>query len=158
MAQTLARERGIPAGRDIVQMPENLAEAGPQRAYELVAIGGANSIGYLTLSRIARKEGPAGQTDAAVHYLQAGQEPDVRWRTIGNRPPLTYDDFFTTAMPIRALQLYTPEAQAADAQKRIARAASWLREATLQNTLQRSFHLLGLKWTNASRSGRNCRR
>jgi hypothetical protein len=152
MAQALARERGIPAGKDIVQLPAAVAELGPQRAYELVTIGGANSMAYATMNRIAFKEAPTADTDAAVHYLQSAQEPDGRWRTLANRPPMTYDDFFTTAMSIKALQLYTPEAQAADAQIRIARAASWLLEATPQNTLERAFHLLGLKWTGASKS------
>jgi len=152
MAQALARERGIPVGKEIAQLPLAATEFSAERAFELIAIGGANGVGYSVLNSAALKQ-PADQSiDASVHYLQSTQEPDGRWKTTGNRPPMTYDDVMTTAMALRALQLYTPDPQRDDAEKRIERAAAWLREANPQSNQECVFHLLGLAWTRASRA------
>jgi hypothetical protein len=86
-----------------------------------------------------------------IHYLFATQETDGRWQTTGNRPPMTYDDFNTTAFAIFALREYAPESQRTEARKRIDRALAWLIEANPKVTQERAFHLLGLAWANARR-------
>lgn len=150
-AQAIARERGIAVGKDFAQLPVEAREEPADRIAELIATGGANSIGYQMFVDAALKRPADARSAALIHYLFATQETDGRWQTTGNRPPMTYDDFNTTAFAIFALREYAPESQRAEAQKRIDRALAWLIEANPQVTQERAFHLLGLAWANAKR-------
>jgi hypothetical protein len=38
--------------------------------------------------------------EAQIYYLKSAQQSEGYWRTAGNRPPLTFDDFNTTAYAI----------------------------------------------------------
>jgi hypothetical protein len=148
-AQAIARERGIPVGKEFAQLSVEAREEPADRIAELIATGGANSIGYQLFVDAALKRPADARSAALIHYLFATQETDGRWQTGGNRPPMTYDDFNTTAMAIFALREYASPAQRAEARKRIDRAQSWLLEASPQVTQERAFHLLGLAWANA---------
>ncbi len=150
-AHAMARERGIPVGKEFAQLPVEAREEPPDRLAELIATGGANSIGYQMFVDSALKRPADARSAALIHYLFATQETDGRWQTGGNRPPMTYDDFNTTAFAIFALREYASQSQRADAQKRIERAASWLLEAEPKATQERAFHLLGLAWAKAKR-------
>ena len=151
LAQAVARKRGIDAGPDIAQMEGLQTDFSPERALEFIVTGGANSIGYSMLNSEARKRPADIATDSFVHYLQSTQETDGRWRTIGNRPPMTYDDVTTTAMAARSLQVYAPESQREDVQKRIGRAGAWLLEVKPRSNHERVYRLLGISWTKAGR-------
>jgi hypothetical protein len=150
-AQAMARERGIAVGKDFAQLPVEAREEPADRIAELIATGGANSIGYQMFVDAAVKRPADARSAALIHYLFATQETDGRWQTTGNRPPMTYDDFNTTAFAIFALREYAPESQRAEARKRIDRALAWLIEANPRVTQERAFHLLGLAWANARR-------
>jgi hypothetical protein len=150
-AQAMARERGIAVGKEFAQLPVEAREEPADRIAELIATGGANSIGYQMFMDAAVKRPADARSAALIHYLFATQETDGRWQTTGNRPPMTYDDFNTTAFAIFALREYAPESQRAEARKRIDRALAWLIEANPQVTQERAFHLLGLAWANARR-------
>jgi len=150
-AQAMARERGIAVGKEFAQLPVEAREEPADRIAELIATGGANSIGYQMFVDAAVKRPADARSAALIHYLFATQETDGRWQTTGNRPPMTYDDFNTTAFAIFALREYAPESQRAEARKRIDRALAWLIEANPQVTQERAFHLLGLAWANARR-------
>lgn len=147
-AQAMARERGIPVGKDFAQLPPEAQEIPAERIVELMA-NNSNSIGYQLFVDAALHKPSDARTTALVHYLNTTQSPDGRWQTSANRPPMTYDDFNTTAFAIRALRNYASEAQKADAQKRIDRALAWLVEAKPESTQERAFHLLGLAWAKA---------
>lgn len=151
MAQMVARERGIDVGPNIAQMEDLQGEFSAERLVELISIGGAGQMGYALMNAEARKIPGDLATDAAVRFLQSTQQPDGRWRTLGNRPPMTYDDVTTTVMAIRALQTYAPESQREDADRRIARARAWLTEVKPASNQERTYRLLGLCWTQASR-------
>jgi len=150
-AQAMARERGIAVGKEFAQLPVEAREEPADRIAELIATGGANSIGYQMFVDAAVKRPADARSAALIHYLFATQETDGRWQTTGNRPPMTYDDFNTTAFAIFALREYAPESQRAEARKRIDRALAWLIEANPKVTQERAFHLLGLAWGNARR-------
>jgi Prenyltransferase and squalene oxidase repeat len=150
-AQAMARERGIAVGKEFAQLSVEAREEPPDRIAELIATGGVNSVGYQMFVDAALKRPADARSAALIHYLFATQETDGRWQTAGNRPPMTYDDFNTTAFAIFALREYAPESQRAEARKGIDRAASWLLEANPRATQERAFHLLGLAWANASR-------
>jgi hypothetical protein len=150
-AQAMARERGIAVGKEFAQLPVEAREEPADRIAELIATGGANSIGYQIFVDAAVKRPADARSAALIHYLFATQETDGRWQTTGNRPPMTYDDFNTTAFAIFALREYAPESQRTEARKRIDRALAWLIEANPKVTQERAFHLLGLAWANARR-------
>jgi hypothetical protein len=150
-AQAMARDRGIPVGKEFAQLPVEAREEPPDRLAELIATGGANSIGYQMFVDAAVKR-PADERSAAlINYLFATQESDGRWQTAGNRPPMTYDDFNTTALSVFALREYAVGPQRADARVRMGRARTWFLKARPEATQERAFQLLGLAWTDARR-------
>jgi len=150
-AQAIARDHGIAVGKEFTQLPVEAREEPPDRLAELIATGGSNSVGYQMFTDAALKRPADARSAALVHYLFATQSPDGRWQTAGNRPPMTFDDFNTTAFAIFALREYATESQKAEAKQRIDRARAWLLEAKPSATQERAFHLLGLGWSSAAR-------
>jgi len=144
-AVALARERGIPAPKVLTQIPLELLERSPERTMNMTAFS-PNSIGYEMFGFAANHRPADEYTDSLVHYLKLHQSPEGHWSTTGNRPPLTYDAYITTAMVIKALQHYSPLTEKRDTEERLARAAAWLESAHPVTTQERAFHLLGLKW------------
>jgi hypothetical protein len=149
-AQAFARQRGIATGETIAQLPPEVSEATTERIIEYSTVS-ANSLGYELFSYAAAHRPADARIEAEVYSIKSMQEPDGHWRTPGNRPPITFDDFTTTAYVIYALNTYTPEPQRADSEARIARARSWLLEAKPRTTHERAFQLLGLAWSKAGR-------
>ena len=149
-AQAFARERGIVAGETIEQLPPEVSETTTERYIEYSATS-ANSQGYELFAHAAAKRPLDARIESQIYLIRSFQEPEGYWRTTGNRPPLTYDDYTTTAYAIHALKMYTPASQRADSEARIARARSWLLEAKPQLTQERAFQLLGLAWSGAGR-------
>ena len=125
-----------------------MVEKSPERGMDMAVIG-ANSLGY-EMFGLAGRHWPADEyTDSVVHYLKMMQMPQGHWQTAlgaGSRPPLTSDDFLTTAMSMYALKVYTPAAEKADTERRLARAAAWLHSNQADTTQERAFQLLGLGW------------
>jgi hypothetical protein len=150
-AQAMARERGIPVGKEFAQLPVEAREEPPDRLAELIATGGANSIGYQMFVDAALKRPADARRAALIHYLFATQESDGRWQTTTNRPPMTYDDLNTTALAVFALREYAMEPQRAEAHMRIDRARAWFLESRPESAQERAFHLLGLAWSDAPR-------
>jgi hypothetical protein len=149
-AQAFARERGISAGETIAQLPPEVSEFTTERLLEY-SMFSVNSVGYEMFAYAMSKRPSDARMEALVHYTKSLQLPAGYWSTAGNRPPLTYDDFTTTAFAIHALNAYAPEIQRNDTEARVAKARSWLLEAKPQTTQERAFHLLGLAWSKASR-------
>ena len=149
-AQAFARQHGVPTAQTIAQLPPEVSEITTERIMEYSTFG-ANSIGYELFSHGATGRPRDARIESQIYFLKSVQQPEGYWRTPGNRPPLTFDDFTTTAYAIYSLNAYTPETQRADAEARIARARSWLLEAKPQTTQERAFHLLGLAWSKAGR-------
>ncbi len=148
-AAALARERGIPGPRSIVELPNEMVEKSPERAMDM-AVTNTNSVGYEMFGLAANHKPADEYTDSIVHYLKSMQTPQGNWVTTGNRPPLTSDDFQTTAMVIQALRVYSPATEKADTEKRLARAAAWLESAKPSTTQERAFQVLGLAWAKSS--------
>ena len=144
-AVALARERGISAPKELTQIPLELLERSPERIMNMEAFS-PNSVGYEMFGFSATGRPADEYTDSLVHYLKLHQSPEGHWATTGNRPPLTYDSYITTAMVIKALRHYSPRTEKRDTEKRLARAAAWLESAQPVTTQERAFHLLGLKW------------
>lgn len=149
-AQAMARRRGVPTGETIAQLPPEVSEVTTERIVEY-SNNGASSMSYELFGYAAMRRPIDARIEAMVYALKALQQPEGYWRTAGNRPPLTFDDFTTTAYAIHALNAYTTPAQRADTEVRIAKARSWLLEAKPQTTQERAMHLLGLAWSKAGK-------
>ena len=149
-AQAFARKQGIHTGPTIEQLPPEVSEVTTERFIEY-STNPVNSAGYELFAYASAGRPADARIDSMTYYIKSMQQPDGYWRTTGNRPPLSFDDFTTTAYAIYALKSYTSEAQRADTETRLARARSWLLEAKPETTQERSFHLLGMAWSKSSR-------
>ena len=89
-----------------------------------------------------------GFTDVLVHNMVGQQRRDGSWHGVGiARPPMEDGDFSRTALAIRALNSYPIPARKTEFDRRIQRAAAWLKSVTPQSTEDRSMQLLGMKWS-----------
>jgi hypothetical protein len=118
------------------------------------AIGGGGGIASLSFELFAASMAhhPAdARIRAKIYFIKGMQQPEGNWRGGGSRPPLTFDDFTTTAYMIHALDTYAAPVEAADTAARIDRARTWLLNARPQRTQERAFQVLGLAWSHADR-------
>jgi hypothetical protein len=102
---------------------------------------------------------PTPETDAVALLLASLQRPDGSWNIPvgaaggGLRPPLGAGRGFNiTAFAVRSLLAYTPPGRRGEAEARIARARHFFRTATPRDTQDEAFKLLGLIWSQASRT------
>ncbi len=95
---------------------------------------------------------PNTATAALARLLASRQTADGRWRTLDFRPPQTGSPFTTTALTLRALQLYMPEELAGETRDRVRRAAVWLEKNQPLDTEDRVYQVLGLAWAGAGTS------
>jgi hypothetical protein len=153
-AQAFARQRSIPTGATIAQLPDELSDASTERFLEYAQGGGAGvaGLGYELFARAIAREAADARVHAQIYYLKSMQRADGSWRAGGNRPPITFDDFTPTAFVIKALSTFAPRQHAADTKQRIDRARGWLLQARPETTQERAFHALGLSWSNAGRA------
>jgi hypothetical protein len=153
-AQAFARSRGVPTGETLVQLPAEMSEATTERYVEY-AIGGGGGVNALSFEMFANALAghPAdARLRAKIYFIKGMQQMEGNWRGGGSRPPLTFDDFTTTAFMIHALDTYAAPADAADTAARIDRARTWLLKTTPQRTQECAFQVLGLAWSHADRS------
>jgi ankyrin repeat protein len=97
---------------------------------------------------------PSLATSAKAQFLASAQRLDGGWRTMDARPPQSHGRFTSTAVSVRAVQLYLPEQFKDEKQAVLARARSWLAKATPRTTEDRTYQLLGLLWSEADMAAR----
>ncbi|MBK5290411.1 MAG: ankyrin repeat domain-containing protein [Acidobacteriia bacterium] len=96
---------------------------------------------------------PPNTASAALSRMIATrQTPEGRWKILDFRPPQTGSPFTTTALCLRALQLYMPDELASETRDRVRRAAAWLAVNNPSDTEDRAYQLLGLAWAKADAS------
>jgi hypothetical protein len=91
-------------------------------------------------------------TDAYAYSLARSQARDGRWITKAARAPTDYSDVTSTALSIRALQLYAPPTMKKSFEQRIAKGVHWLRGYDPSSTEERAFQILGLHWAGSGSS------
>ncbi len=153
-ALRLARERGV-------AFDEAAARASIERNFR----GMANldnavqaaaqidpSLDWGTWLNSADDAGVEGNLTSAVYarWLAQRQQADGRWTTLDVRPPQSFSVFTATALSARAVHRYLHESRSPERIARLARARQWLLGATPADTEDRTFQILGLKWTGAS--------
>ncbi len=80
------------------------------------------------------------------------QKPEGYWPTIDVRPPQSASFITATAVSARAIQLYHHRSLEADTRVRLEHARAWLTAQKPTDTEERTFQLLGLYWSGASKT------
>jgi ankyrin repeat protein len=111
-------------------------------------------LGYQLVGLHAQGYQPDLNTDAAAMFIQSRQKADGSWPYphADIRPPLCLDYIAQTALAMRALQLYGPQAGRATYEKSVRLAASWLARAHSANNEDRTWRLTGLAWAGTDRA------
>lgn len=158
MAISLARERGFKIDEQAVQQENaKIAEVWGAKRERLLQgdrpPGGNDTPAYILLGLAASGQSANANTDALVHYLAGHQTEAGNWEVDNRvRPPLEASHFNTTALTLRALQLYTPKGRSESVKQQIAEARQWLTKTTPQSNEDRAFQLFGLHWSGADKA------
>lgn len=155
LAYRAAREHGIPFDETIARADAAKAftyadldravqyswiiEPAVDDAYRLIAADAAGVRPNLTTAVMAR-------------LLMARQNRGGDWPSHRQRPPSSYSNFTFTALGVRAIQLYAHPSQKAELAKHVALARQWFLSHTPIDTEERTYKLLGLKWSGGDRA------
>ncbi|MGZ5286636.1 MAG: hypothetical protein ACXWV0_05740 [Flavisolibacter sp.] len=88
--------------------------------------------------------------DLLVRNLMQRQTSNGSWVSPNPRPPLEYYAFTATALVVKAIRDYMPSSLKADAEKRIAKAISWMESEIPEANEEKVFQLLGLTWAKGN--------
>ena len=157
MLVEMARGRHIAVDQEIAERQFNavvsyLDDRRDRALQGLEIAGGPDTLSYLLADLDAHGYAPTETTDAWARYLAMLQLPDGRWRVTVHRPPIESSDIEVTAMSLRALVRYAPQAQRAEYDGRIRAGAAWLATAHALTNEDRTFRLLGLSWARGPRA------
>ena len=146
----IAHDRGLPAPKEIPQLPQSMHATNPERIMDLAVISTVG-LGWEMFdfgnNGVPRDE----YTDATVRYLKSMQTPEGNWDIIeSRRPPMAAGVYQITALSVYSLKMYGPRAEKAGTERALARAAAWLEAAKPATTQDRAFHLMGLAWSGAN--------
>ena len=111
-------------------------------------------LAYQLMGLAAEGYKPDLNTDTAALYILQRQHPNGEWpaQHADGRPPICLDYIGQTARAIRALQLYTPKANADEYRKSIRLAANWIANARSYNNEDRSWRVAGLAWAGTNKA------
>jgi Prenyltransferase and squalene oxidase repeat len=109
------------------------------------------SVGYITLGLAAENYPPDEITDALIIEMAGRQQTDGSWTSFSHRPPLEYSRIASTALAIRAMQLYGPPGLKSPFDERSERASQWLLATEPSSNHDQAFRLLGLHWAGADK-------
>jgi ankyrin repeat protein/mono/diheme cytochrome c family protein len=153
----MARSRSIPVDQGIAAMQTKLTsdylESWRERVLQGVGIpGDMSTISYILMSLAAEKQPATPATDAMVRFLKTQQTAAGFWMPLAFRPPLEADPIATTAITLRALQLYVPAGEKDAYKPVIDRGAAWIAAATPRTPDAAAFKLLGMHWSGAPKA------
>jgi len=157
LAVSAARVAGLPvndatAAADL-KFIAAYVESWRERNLQGIGIPGDSDTMSLILVGMAAEKYPAdANTDAMAAFIKSKQIPNGMWPILGHRPPLETSALVSTVESMRALQLYAPKPLRSEYDKSIEMAKAWIAQARPQDTQERAFQMLGLKWTNADRA------
>jgi ankyrin repeat protein len=155
LALAEARKRGIKVNertaREQVQVTALFAKTFREQFLERAdqPVSSPPSVGYITLGLAAENYQPDDISDALVIEMAGRQQLDGSWTAFSHRPPLEYSRIASTALAIRAMELYGPPGLKAQFRERIQRGRTWLLAAEPSSNHDRAFRLLGLSWSGA---------
>src|SRR5438094_856307 len=157
LAYRAAREHGIP-------FDESIARADAARAFTYAdldknvqyswVLEPAVDDAFRLIAADAAGVRPNVSTAVVAKVLTARQNRGGDWPSHRQRPPSSYSNFTFTALGVRAIQLYAHPTQKADVAQHVALARRWFESHTPVDTEERTYKLLGLKWSGGSRASR----
>ena len=105
------------------------------------------SVSYALLGLAAEQHAADALTAAMADLISKHQAADGHFRTLPMRPPIESSEFTSTALSIRALQVYGNGADDGSWPR-----AGWLQNAKPQTNEDAAMQLLGLAWSHADPS------
>ena len=155
MTVALARQKGFPVDEAQAKKELGFAVATDTPYFEQMrlgtTIGGAtDTLGYTLMGMAAAGYAPDALTDAHIHYIAIQQLADGSWFTAAYRPPSEYGPLSTTAVALRAIQLYPIPGRRAEFADRVARAKRFVLAYRPTTGEERVMQLNALAWAGAS--------
>ena len=131
MTVALARQKGLTVNEEQAKKELGFAVATEKPFFEQMRLGsaiggGADTVGYTLMGMSAAGYPADALTDSHIQYLSIYQYPDGAWKTTSYRPPSEYSPFATTAVVLRAIQLYPLPGRREEFAERFARAKKYL--------------------------------
>jgi ankyrin repeat protein len=155
LAYRAAREHGIP-------FDEAIARADAAKAFIYADLDKAVQYSwvlepavddaYRLIAAEAAGVRPNLATAVTARVLTARQNRGGDWPSHRQRPPSSYSNFTFTALGVRAIQLYSHPTQKAEVAPHVALARRWFESHTPIDTEERTYKLLGLKWSGGDRA------
>ena len=105
---------------------------------------------FILAGMAAHKQPATEEAGAMAMVLARQQQPGGEWNYSLPRIPMQSSFFTFTALTIRSLRTYAPQAYAAEVADRVAKAKAWLMSAAPMSNEDRTFRLLGLAWAGAT--------
>jgi ankyrin repeat protein len=155
LAYRAAREHGIP-------FDETIARADAARAFSyadldklvqyswIIEPGIADA--YQLIAADAAGVRPSLGTAVMARVLIARQNRGGDWPSHRQRPPSSYSNVTFTALGVRAIELYAHTSQKAELAEHVALARRWFLAHQAVDTEERTYKLLGLKWSGGDRA------
>lgn len=155
MAVNLADQKGVPVidslkSNRIMAMAMNLKYIdNPNRVNDF--LWGVNFLPcYLLLGLHAEKYPADFITDISVDYLMSQANKDGSFLSESGRAPLEAGNIHSTAMMIKAIQLYASPAKKKIVDELVARTRTWLESQAPDQQQEIVFQLLGMQWCGSS--------
>jgi len=155
LAYRAAREHAIP-------FDESIARADAAKAFTYADLDKAVQYSwiiepavddaYRLIAAEAAGVRPSLSTSVMARLLMARQNRAGDWPSHRQRPPSSYSNVTFTALGVRAIQLYAHPSQKAELAKHVALARQWLLSHRPVDTEERTYKLLGLKWSGGDRA------
>jgi ankyrin repeat protein len=155
LAYRSAREHGIP-------FDEAIARADAAKAFSYAdldkvvqyswIIEPAVDDAYRLIAAEAAGVRPSLSTAVMARILTARQNRGGDWPSHRQRPPSSYSNVTFTALGVRAIQLYSHPTQKAEVAEHVALARKWLLSHRAVDTEERTYKLLGLRWSDGDRA------
>ena len=152
MAYAAARERGFRVDAAVSEQQVEAVVAMIKTFREPVEKGTVNlpnpgiSVSYTLLGLAAEGYAPDDLTTAMTLAITRTQLPDSSFAVFPGRPPLEASRFTSTALSLRALQLF-----GRGCGDKIDKAREWLMQAQPDSQEDRTMKLFGLVWSKADR-------
>lgn len=153
----LARDRGVAVDETIARSITTQAFAnlkdldGTVQGYDYIDVV---SNAWQLMAAHSAGIGPSLTTSVEAQFILSRQLADGSWPTIDNRPPQSSSVITTTAVCAEALQYYLPEQFMGEKERAIRLARTWLLKTQPRSTEDRTYQVLGLKWTDAAEAAR----
>jgi ankyrin repeat protein len=141
---SLKRQLAVQVDDWKVHWPDPVYELGPPKPAAVMNI----SYGLLALGLNQHPNDKLVQQ--MVFYLAATQRPDGSWLDFAFRPPMESSAISSTALALRALQLYPLPHRGEENARQVSRAGKWLAKVHPFSNEEFAFQLLGRSWAGES--------